>query len=145
MSSNRDYATIALEYVAAAAGITPKLLRDWVNDDVPGIEPAVRGGKGRGLSHRFTIPQAVGVIVAARLRNSARSCALSYVAKVVEAFAGVSGQWLEEQFAKGRTHLVTVHAGRPILEAKRYEDQVDVKAAYRAVAKVVAKELTAAQ
>lgn len=111
------------------SGITSKQLNDW---SVKRIITAHQGGRGQGDHRLWTPMQVVGLIVANQIRNSERSCALSYVRDVVKAFGQVTEEWLTKQFEKHNTHLVMIHQGKPLLRSKDYE-WADVQAAYEQV------------
>lgn len=118
-----------IDDVAAVSGVEPQILRNWIANGL--ITPTQPGGVGRGQGHKFSVAQATGICVAAALHRSERSCALSYLAKVVAAFEAVSEDELKK-LRKGATHFIMPHQGRPVLGGNEY-DRVDVQAAYRAV------------
>lgn len=117
-------------------GLPPTTLVGWVNDGI--LKPIAGGGKGRGNHHQFSLMQVVGIAIGAALRKSERSCALSYVGLVVDAFGNMTEEQLLKQFDRGATHLVTIHQGKPILGAKEY-DWTDVQKVYRDVKQGMAK------
>src|SRR5438046_275407 len=78
------------------SGLPLATLTAWVSQGI--ITPAEVGGPGRGRGHRFSLMQAVGIVVAARVHQSPRSCAPSYVGLIVETFGAKTEGWLLEQF-----------------------------------------------
>jgi hypothetical protein len=132
--------------VCEIAGLPVTTLNEWVQKEL--VVPAERGGGGRGHTHRFTPTQATGIAVAAALhRNEAFRVAQSFIGRVVDAFAAVSPEWLEERFHEGRTafanyvngpeSIIVCEGGdpegpRPALEEPRY-DWVDVEEIYNLV------------
>lgn len=122
---------LTLNDVAALAGVTPQAIRNWISEGV--IAPTVPGGKGPGNQARFDVMATLGLVVAVSVHRTARSCALVYFARLAAAFAAVSEGWLLEKFSKRLTHLLTVQGGHPVLSGARYDDQVDVRAAFEAV------------
>jgi hypothetical protein len=112
-------------------GLTDGTIAEWVEGGI--VVPAKQGGRGRGNSHGWSVTQAVGLVVAARLRATEFGLAPAGVRLVVEAFGAVEEAWLEAQFKKRLTHFVTVHHGRPLLQRKPEYEAVDVQEAFQAV------------
>jgi hypothetical protein len=104
--------------IIGPSGITPKMFRTWCEN---GIVVPLEGGTGRGNHARFSVMQALGIAVAAKVYMSEHGCCPAYVGKVVSAFAAVSPEWLEGQFRDGKTHMACEHKGRPILQGKAYD------------------------
>ena len=123
---------MALEDVARVAGVEAIWIHNLIGRGI--ITPAEEGGPGRGQGHKFTLMQSVGLVVGAWLRYSERSCVMAYVGEVVKAFDAVTPEWLEAQlYGKyGLTHLVTIHKGKPLLAASKY-DWPDFREAYELV------------
>jgi hypothetical protein len=115
--------------VREIVGLTPKEFRLWCES---GAAAPIAGGEGTGNHRKFTLTQVLGMAVAAELRRSERGAAMDYIAKVIAAFGGITERWLEEQFARGETHFVTVHHDLPLLRGKQYE-WPDVRAALAAI------------
>ncbi len=119
-----DVRIFASGEVCELAGLSANVFNEWC---VKGILIPIDGGEGSGDHRRFTVMQTVGIIIGARLRASARSCALSFVKIVVEAFADMTEEELAEQFQQDHTHFSGfVHMGRPYLEMPKYDDMIDV-------------------
>jgi hypothetical protein len=114
--------------ILAVAGLTAKEFQRWRESG--SVRPTAGGG-GHGWHCRFSLTQAVGIVVAARLRHSVRGCALSCVQNVVGCFAALSEKALEAEFAAGRTHLAYADQGRLWLAAPKY-DWPSAEEAYRA-------------
>lgn len=121
---------LTIDDVAAVSGLDPQTLRGWVADGL--IEPTERLGEGRGRGHRFAVPTAVGLVVAAEVRRSDRGCALAYVGRLVAAFATLTEAELAKALDRDGTHLASVEGGRPVLRGPGY-DRPDVRAASDAV------------
>ncbi|MBA4062751.1 MAG: hypothetical protein C0501_03420 [Isosphaera sp.] len=81
--------------------------------------------------------QAVGLAVGAKVMRTEHGCVPSYVGMLAAAFGDRPEADLLREFGKGRTHLVMVHHGKPLLRGKEY-DWVDVRETYREVLAVVA-------
>lgn len=114
-----------------APGLSPNTFDRWCRD---GLARPVRGGTGTGNHRVFDMMTVVGILVAVELRQSERGCVLSYVEKIVDAFAGYGEEELKEGFGEGATHFVTPHAGRPVMEGR--PDHIhwpDVQAIYEKV------------
>lgn len=99
--------------VRDVTGLPASTLRVWV--DRGAVTPADAGGRGRGNARTFPLMTAVGLGVAARLHQSDRRCALSFVERVIAAFAGETEEWLRRAIEAGNTHFMTLHHGRPLL------------------------------
>jgi len=76
----------------------------------------------------------VALVVVGRLHQTPRPCSPEGVRLVCDAFEAVDESWLTAQFEKGRTHLVTVMNGKPILSGPAH-DWPDVKAIFDEVMK----------
>lgn len=98
---------LTVEDVCEVSGLEPQTLRNWVSGGL--VVPAERATRGPGGGNKFSVTQAVGLVVAEQLRRAERGCAPSYVAKVVAAFGAVTEAWLRAEFEEGRTHLAMVH------------------------------------
>jgi hypothetical protein len=118
------------------SGLPPTTLRDWIAAGL--VEPAEAGGRGPGNAARFTLPQGIGLLVAAEHHRSERGCAPAFVAAPVRAFAAVTTDWLAAEFAAGRTHYLFPHHGKPLL-AGAGPDRPDVRAAVAAVTAAAGK------
>lgn len=119
--------------VCELSGIPPTTLNEWVSKGV--VTPSVRGGRGPGNTHRFTLLQAVSLCVIGWHHNNKEAglgIVLSGVKLVYEAFGNVTEAWLLERFAEGRTQCVYVHAERPVLDEPKPYDTPDVRAFYQA-------------
>lgn len=116
-------------------------LQAWVDKGV--VVPADPGGRGRGNSRTFPLMTAVGLAVASRVLHSERGCVLSYVRRVVEAFAAVNPEWLEERLREGGTRFAGPHHGRPLLAGETRYGWVDIAEVYEEL-KARATERTAA-
>jgi hypothetical protein len=104
------------------------------------IVPASGGGE-KGVFRSWTVMQAVGLAVAARVLSTPRSCATSYVGLVVEAFGRLTEDELQRQILESGTHLVTTirtAGGAPhiVLDGPA-GDRVDVLATLRLVKRKV--------
>lgn len=110
--------------VIGPLGVNYEQIRTWCEKGF--IKPAA-GGWGKGNSRRFTLMQAVGLAVAAKVYTGEQGCRLTYLRKVVSAFAGMTEEELVKEFRKGRTHFVTEHEGKPLLSSPRYPNWVDVQ------------------
>jgi hypothetical protein len=110
-------------------GVGSPTLHLWAQKGVTAAAIVPGSGDGSGNHRRYSVMGAVGVVVGARLYNGPRSCVLSYVQRIVEAFAAMSEAGLLEEFARGNTHLVMIHQDRPLLRQKEY-DWIDVQSAY---------------
>ena len=118
------------------SGIPEQTLRNWIANGL--IDPDTVGEVGRSKTHEFSVTQTVGLCIANELRQGERSCVLSYVGKVVEAFGNVSEEWLLATIKDRGRHFCTVHQGKPLLQGERPERArqwgwPDVQAAYREV------------
>lgn len=120
--------------VIRPTGVSPKRFRVWCDRGV--IAPAEGGGR-QGTYRRFTLMQAVGLAVAAKVFAGERGCSPAYVGEVVGAFAGTPEPVLMTEFDMGRTHFISTHNGRPLLGGPQY-DWVDVQQTYREVLATVA-------
>lgn len=69
--------------VCELAGLPPTTLQGWCERGL--VTPVSGGGRGRGHQRRFTLMQALGLVIAARVYLTERSCALSYVGMIVSA------------------------------------------------------------
>jgi hypothetical protein len=118
--------------VLELAELPQRTLAEWIEKEI--VTPAVKGHGGRGGAEQFTRMQVVGVLVGVEQRRSERGCALSYVGEIYAAFAAMDEGKLLEKFKEGRTHLVMIHVGGPMLRAKEF-DWPDVWSAYSRVTK----------
>jgi DNA-binding transcriptional MerR regulator len=88
---------LTTEEVSGACGLDPQILREWINNGL--IEPAMRGGKGRGRSHRFSDKQAVGIARATVFYLSkwglSRDGIKSIVSDMEETPDGAMRAWIE--------------------------------------------------
>lgn len=108
--------------------LEPHILHDWC---VRGILSPVKGGMGQGDHRKFSFLQVTGILVGQTLRESERGCLLAYLGQIAAAFGGMDEDWLQQEFAAGRTHFVMVTPeGKPVLATGKY-DWVDVKSIYR--------------
>ena len=98
-----------------------------------GIVNALGGGQGTGNHRVFSVMQALGICVAAKVRESERSCAPSYAGKIVDAFSSMTQEQLLKQFKRKATHFCTVHQGKVILDGRQYPEWVNVQALYKQV------------
>jgi hypothetical protein len=57
--------TFSVGEAARIAEIDCQLLRNWINVGI--ITPAIRGGRGRGKGHRFSVPQLFQICIGAYL------------------------------------------------------------------------------
>lgn len=120
-------------------------LQHWVEGGV--VVPTEPGGKGRGNGRKFDLMNALGVVVGARVYRSDQGCHLDFLKNLVAAFSAWDEAEMLAEFRKGKTHLVMVHYGKPLLSPPRpYWVDVkqayrDVKAAYLAVLEKMAKEV----
>jgi DNA-binding transcriptional MerR regulator len=131
---------LTVEEVCEVSGLEPQTLRNWISRGL--ITPAQGGGVGRGKGHRFSVMQTVGLVVAERVRASEQGCVLSYVGKVVEAFAATTEKKLLQLFHQGRTHFVCSYHGKPVLQGPSQGptyDWVDVQATHKEVTQKVAE------
>ena len=124
-----------LSFVEIAAlvgpvGVPRHRLEGWCDRGY--IVPA-EGGGSQGVHRRFTLMQSVGILVAARVFASEQGCTPGFVGTVVAAFGAMTEADLMGQFAKGRTHLLTVCGGAPVLGSKQHPHQADVRQAHRDV------------
>lgn len=124
---------------AKITGVSVRDIENWCHK---GMLKSHRGGKGTGSPRQFTPMQVVGLKVGNMIRRSPRGCVSNFVGQVVESFAAVDEKWLKKQFAAQRTHFVTLHQGKPILDGDKYGDWVNVQEAYEMVQQYIA-ELTA--
>lgn len=99
-------------------GLASTTVQDWIENST--ITPSTPGRKGRGNAAKFTFQQVVGAMVAAGIYNGEQGCNPSYVTKVVDAFESATYDWLASEFAKGNTHLITIHNGKPQLGKKKF-------------------------
>lgn len=110
--------------VVEATGLTDKEVRTLCDIGVP-----AEGGEGHGNHRKFTVMTTVGFAVAAKLRQTDRSCPMDYAAQVVTAFGNMTEGKLRKLFDEGRTHFVMIHYDKPLLDGKNY-DWIDVKGTY---------------
>lgn len=80
--------TFDLKEVASIVGIDSQDLRNWVAGGI--ITPVVRGGDGRGNTHRFSINQLVGLGIGCAWRKSPRGCLLELLGAEVQRYEGWS-------------------------------------------------------
>jgi hypothetical protein len=135
--------TLTSNQVIDATKLTAKGLRVMCEEKV--IKPI--GGTGRGTVRRYTVPQAVGIAVAAKLRATERGCSLRYAECIVSAFADTTEDELEAEFAKGNTYFffVPLKKDTPLLWPKGDDpddptegvDSVDVRKCYEVVKKAL--------
>jgi len=131
--------------VCECCGVAPSTLQGWIEQEL--FAPAEPGGKGRGNTRRFSVMQAVGIAVAAEIFKTPRSCATSFVGRVVRAFTALPEAELQKRLKGGRTHFATLMLGDSdtgedaliVLDKPRYEDRVNVKQIYETVKQVAAK------
>jgi DNA-binding transcriptional MerR regulator len=97
------------------------------------VKPA-NEGNGTGRQRVFSLMQVIGLAVVAELRKQERGCPPVYVGKIVDAFASMDETELQKRFAEGKTHLVMIHHGAPLLSGKQY-DWLDVKSIHQNVTK----------
>ena len=121
--------------VVEVTGVRLKELRGWCEAGY--VEP-LEGGEGQGSHRKFSVTQTVGIAVAVQLRRSERGCVLPFVGSVVKAFASVREEWMLAAFQKGKTHLVNIHCGKPLLRGKNY-DWIDVQKTYHDVTQKIAE------
>jgi hypothetical protein len=116
--------------VLEVTGLPPATFDVWCREGrVDALNGAGRVGTG---NHRvFSLMQVLGVAVAAQIRSSVRGCAPSFINLIVRAFAALDEKELLKRFQQGRTHLVTIHGGKPWLGGRDYDDQIDVKEIYK--------------
>src|SRR4051794_15635342 len=95
--------------VCEIAGIPAPTLDEWCKK---GVLTPVSGGDGHGSHRRFSLMQTVGIVLAVKLRQTKRGCALSFVRDVVEAFKGMPEQELLRAFEVGRTHFANSIYGK---------------------------------
>ncbi len=97
------------------------------------------GGKGSGSHRKFSLMQAVGIMVVAKLRNSERGCNLPYAEKVIQAFEAVDREWLEKQLRKSGKCFFGVHQGKPLFASatSMFDDAVNVEEIYETVLKAL--------
>jgi hypothetical protein len=121
--------------VLRITGLPPSV---WCRD---GVVKSIDERSGTGNHRRFTTMQVVGIAVAAEVRDSEQGCSLSYVQKVVEAFANMDESELVKTLQKkGTTHFAGLHHGSPILNEKKYT-RPDVRAIYQHVTETVAERV----
>jgi hypothetical protein len=89
--------TFTLEETADICLMRPRLLHRWIEDGR--LTPAVPGSKGRGLWHRFSPMQLIGLAIAAGMAKSKRGCSLAYVEEVLTTFSAMSESALEHWLA----------------------------------------------
>jgi hypothetical protein len=120
-----------LERVSMVAELPPQYLRDWIRDGY--VSPTHRGGIGTGNGHRFSLTQAVGIVVASQVRYSRRGCSPAYLKAVVDAFASLTEEGLVSLIQQRGRYFVHEHYGKPILQEEGGEDYgwPDVEQAYR--------------
>ncbi len=128
-----------IEEVCELSGFKPQTLRNWISGGL--ITPEEPGEVGAGKGHRFTLMQAVGLVVAKEIQDSERGCVLSFIGMCVENFNTKSEEWLKRRLARGSTHYVMPHHSGPLLDGDgaRY-GWANVKAAYDKVSKLAAKK-----
>jgi hypothetical protein len=117
--------------IVAPLGVTPKQFRGWCEK---GYVAPDEGGGSQGDHRKFGLMTTVGVAVAARVLATERGCLPAYVGTVVTAFRKRTAEWLREEFAAGRSHLIavvtTVNGGPTlILDSPRPYETIDVRAA----------------
>lgn len=88
---------------------------------------------GTGNHRQFSLMQVLGIVIAVELRNQERSCVLSYVASVVDAFSKLPEEDLLKRFKKGVTHLMVVYNGTIVMDGPLDGSMVDVQSCYKAV------------
>lgn len=117
--------------VCALTGLTPNTLDRWCS---AGIVLPFDGGNGQGDHRRFTLLQAVGLQVAASLRQ-AEGATLGLVRTIVATFEAMTRQELLAAFEAGQTHVVYVTPSRAFLGPSQYPhmDHRDVQAKYDAI------------
>ena len=113
--------------ICKITGLALGTFKEWCDK---GIVVPDKGGEGSGSLRRFTPLQVVGIAVAVELRNGERGCVLSYVGKVVSAFASMSEKKLLAEFESGCTHFLMIHDKSVILDSQRYDGMPDVRKIY---------------
>lgn len=111
-------------------GVTAGKFQQWCDD---GLVVPAGGGGTQGRPRTFTVIQTVGIVVAAKLRCGNTGVTRKGIQNVCAAFGAVTEEWLKDQFARGRTHLITVYMGKPILREPAEYELVDVKKTYESV------------
>jgi hypothetical protein len=70
--------------LVASTGLSRRTLQHWAKQ---GYLPCAVASGGTGEQRKWTLPEALGVLVACRVYTSTRGCALSYLSIVVRGFA----------------------------------------------------------
>ena len=121
--------------IRGICALPPTTLQRWVEAGV--VEPADRGGVGRGHAHGFTTTQAVALAVVAGLQRGGRPCALSFAAKVVAVLGAMTEDELLGELDRGRTLLLPDDSPR-LIEPESWRttrEEFNVQAAHARVAK----------
>src|SRR5687767_14319504 len=112
--------------VAAAAGMPAQTLRNWVSEGV--LAPAGPGTVGRGVGHRLSAQQAVGLAYVAALCDSERGCARAFAAKTLAHFEGMSDRLVERFLDDERVYERIGPKPNPAVFGDGEEFVADVKA-----------------
>ena len=114
--------------VARASGLPIDTLKRW---ETRRITNPVRNGQGR--TNEWSITEAVGVGVVAKLRDTVRGCSMPYAKGIIAAFGTMTENQLVKKLKTDGKAFVLVHAGKPILQGRDYPDWPDVEAIYKRV------------
>lgn len=93
---------------------------------------------GTGCHRRWTFTQAVGFVVANRIRTSIFGCSLKYFGATVNAFGAVDEEWLLGEFENGRRHFVHPLCGTPHLSEESTHAWTDAQEAFEKVTAYIA-------
>lgn len=122
----------AKEVLQLCPGLKTPTLNAWCGN---GVIKCVGGGHGHGNHRLFSVTQTVGIIVGYKIKHETkRGCVLSFVEQIVGAFTAMTEEELQAQLREKGDHFVTIHAGRPILQGRQHDDQLDVAGVYERVA-----------
>lgn len=121
--------------------VTPGQFRKLLDD---GLVVPAEGGGTQGAHRRFSLTQAVGLMVGTKLFGSERGCRLEYVAEVMNAFGAVTEEWLRAKFQKDkRTIFLDTCERQPRLirpeQLMPGYDRPDVQAIFSAVLALAAQ------
>jgi len=119
--------------------VPPNTFHSWCERKI--VQP-VSGGNGTGNQRQWTLMQAVGFVVADRIRKSESRSSLTFFGSTVKAFGDVSEEWLELHLEAGLRYFVTPVGGKPRLSDDS-SALCDVQAAYQTVKAYVEKSVCA--
>jgi hypothetical protein len=88
-----------LDQTAELCQLHPQILRNWLAEGR--IEPACRGGPGRGCGHSFSGQQVLGLSVALAMKYTCRGASRDFVDRILASFTAMGDAALAEWLRVG--------------------------------------------